>query len=123
MGIVSLAIRSGVCIYAVKYTVDQGVWSDAEKAIAFKNRTCEAINGNEYVQTGKAHFQTFVPLPKLPELPQSSEIGFVSTHYYNKSVKCTIHFIEMIPCYAGQLIKKVNDSVKSAMETPPPVQS
>lgn len=65
MGIISLAVRGGICIYAVKYTKDQGVWGDAEKAIAFKNRTCEAVNGNEYIQTGKLHFQTYVPLPEV----------------------------------------------------------
>lgn len=65
MGILSIAIRSGICIYAVKYTKDQGVWGDAEKAIAFKNQTCEAVNGNHYVQTGKAHFQTYVPVPEV----------------------------------------------------------
>jgi len=119
MGVISIAVRSGICIYAVKYTKDQGVWGDAEKAIAFKNRTCEAVSSNEYVQTGKAHFQTYVPLPELPALPAKSEVCYVTTHYYNKSVKATIRFIEMIPCYTGQLIKKVNDSVKKAMDQPP----
>jgi hypothetical protein len=41
MGVLSVAIRSGICIYAVKYTVDRGVWGDAEKTIAFKNDTCK----------------------------------------------------------------------------------
>lgn len=65
MGIISIAIRSGICVYAVKYTVDQGAWGDAEKAINFKNNTCKAVNGNEYVKTGKAHFQTYVPMPEV----------------------------------------------------------
>ena len=65
MGLISVAVRSGICIYAVKYTKDQGAWGDAEKAIEFKKRTCEAVNGNEFVQTGKAHFQTYVPLPEV----------------------------------------------------------
>lgn len=65
MGIVSVAIRSGICIYAVKYTVDEGVWGDAGKAIDFKNNTCKAVNGNHYVQTGKSHFQTYVPTPTV----------------------------------------------------------
>lgn len=65
MGIISIAIRSGICVYAVKYTVDQGAWGDAEKAITFKNNTCKAVNGNEYVKTGKAHFQTYVPMPEV----------------------------------------------------------
>jgi hypothetical protein len=43
MGIISVAIRSGICIGAVKYTVDHGVWGDAEKAIAFKN-CCQKVS-------------------------------------------------------------------------------
>lgn len=146
MGIISIAVRSGICIYAVKYTVDQGAWGNSENAIKFKEQTCKAINGNEYVQTGKSHFQAYVPMPQvcllykqrclhsftllntykpltyfgfqLPELPKSSEMGFVVTHYYNKSVKGTVHFVEMLPCYTGQLIKKVSDTVKKALDQP-----
>lgn len=136
MGVISIAIRSGICIYATKYTVDQGAWADAEKAIKFKENTCKIVNGNEYVKTGKSHFQTYVPMPQvsrtlssrypkfyhslfqLPELPKSSELCFVVTHYYNRGVKGTVRFIEMLPCNAGQLIKKVNDSVKKALEQP-----
>lgn len=65
MGLISVAVRSGICIYAVKYSVDQGVWGDADKAIAFKNQACKAVNGNNFVQTGKAHFQTYVPVPEV----------------------------------------------------------
>lgn len=65
MGIISVAVRSGICIYAVKYTMDEGVWGSAEKAIAFKKKTCEAVNENHYVQTGKAHFSSHVPLPEV----------------------------------------------------------
>lgn len=65
MGLISVAIRSGLCVGAVKWTVDQGVWGDAGKAIEFKERTCKAVNGNQHVQTGKAHFQTYVPMPEV----------------------------------------------------------
>lgn len=65
MGIVSIAVRSGICIYAIKYTVDSGVWGDAEKAIKFKEKTFKTINSCEHVQTGKAHFQAYVPLPQV----------------------------------------------------------
>lgn len=120
----------------MKYTVDEGAWGNAEKAIKFKEQTCKQINSNEYVATGKSHFQAYIPMPKvsqsitnvkplmfnflfqLPELPKSSEIGFVTIHYYNKAVKGSVRFIEMLPCYTGQLIKKVNDSVKKALEQP-----
>jgi MICOS complex subunit MIC13 len=56
----------------------------------------------------------------LPELPSSNEIGFLTTHYYNQAVKSSIKFIEMLPCYAGQGVKKIKDSVEKAMEVPPP---
>lgn len=65
MGLISVAVRSGICIYAVKHTVDRGVWGDADNAIKFKNETCKAVNGNHYMQTGKAHFQTYVPVPEV----------------------------------------------------------
>lgn len=71
MGIISVAIRSGICIGAVKWTVDEGVWGDATKAIDFKQRACNAVNGNEHVQTGKAHFQTYVPLPEVKTVTSS----------------------------------------------------
>jgi hypothetical protein len=65
MGILSIALRSGICVYAVKYTVDHGAWKEADKAIKFKEETCKLVNGNETFQTGKAHFQTYVPMPQV----------------------------------------------------------
>lgn len=65
MGLMSFAVRSGICVLAVKYTVDQGVWGDAEKAIAFKNQTCKTVNEIDFVQTGKAHFKAYVPVPEV----------------------------------------------------------
>jgi hypothetical protein len=65
MGIISVAVRSGICIYAVKYTYDEGAWSDADSAIKFKNQTCKMINNNHYIATGKAHFQAHVPTPEV----------------------------------------------------------
>lgn len=65
MGIISIAVRSGICIYAVKYTTDRGSWGSAEKAIQFKNETCKAVNNTEFVQTGKTHFQAYVPMPQV----------------------------------------------------------
>lgn len=65
MGLIKVAVKTGITVYAVKYTIDEGVWGSAEDAIKFKNKTCKLINGNEYVQTGKAHFQAYVPLPEV----------------------------------------------------------
>jgi hypothetical protein len=67
MGIISVAVRSGVCIYAVKYTIDEGAWGEAEKAIKFQNQTCKLVNDNHYVATGKAHFQAHVPTPEVKD--------------------------------------------------------
>lgn len=60
MGILSVAIRSGLAIYAVKYTIDEGAWAEPDKAIAFKNKVCEGVNENYVISTGKLHFQTYV---------------------------------------------------------------
>lgn len=65
MGLIRVAVKTGICVYAVKYTVDEGAWSSAEDAIKFKNKVCNAINGNEFVQTGKSHFQAYVPMPEV----------------------------------------------------------
>lgn len=72
--------------------------------------------GKNYLHHGSAYLTT--PSFQVPQLPKASEIGFVTIHYYNKAVKSTIRFVEMVPCYAGQGIKYVSDSVKKAMDTP-----
>jgi hypothetical protein len=161
MGLIKVAVKTGICFYAVKYTIDEGAWSSAEDAIKFKSKMCKLINENENYKTGVAHFQTYVPLPQvrlidnelivilqnsvenpikllifflnwisfllqfeLPNLPQRSELGFVTKHYYNEGVKGTIRFIKMSPCYIGQGVKKVSDSIKQVMDQPPaPVET
>lgn len=75
MGLISVAVRSGICVYAVKYSVDQGAWGPADKAIKFKEQTCKAVNGNHYVATGKAHFQTYVPTPEVCQCADCHLIG------------------------------------------------
>jgi hypothetical protein len=65
MGIIKIAVKSGICIYAVKYTIDGGAWAAPEDAIKFREKHCKAIMENEYYQTGKSHFQTYVPLPQV----------------------------------------------------------
>lgn len=56
---------------------------------------------------------------QAPPLPKTGEVRFLTNYYYNEGVKSTIHFIKMIPCYAGQGIKKISDSVKGALDAPP----
>lgn len=65
MGLIKVAVKTGICFYAVKYTIDEGAWSTAEDAIKFKEKTCKSIKGNETYKTGVAHFQTYVPLPQV----------------------------------------------------------
>lgn len=55
---------------------------------------------------------------QLPHLPERSELGFVTKHYYNQAVKGSIRFIKMTPCYIGQGIKKASDGMKQLMEAP-----
>lgn len=65
MGLVTFAVRCGICAYAVKFTVDKGAWGEPKEAIAFQNAMCKVVNENHYVATGKAHFQSHVPLPEV----------------------------------------------------------
>jgi hypothetical protein len=65
MGIISVAVRGGICYYAVNYTVQNGAWGEHAQALAFKNNTCKQVNGLEFVKTGKLHFQTYVPTPQV----------------------------------------------------------
>ena len=50
MGVIKFAIKAGVVGYAVKYTVDEGVWRSADDAIVFRNKLCKAIDENEHIQ-------------------------------------------------------------------------
>lgn len=72
MGLIKFAIKSGVCIYAVKYTVDEGAWSSSENAIKFKEKCCNAINENEFYKTGKSHFLANVSVPEVSKHLSSS---------------------------------------------------
>lgn len=65
MGIIKFAVKSGICVYAIKYTVDGEAWSTADNAIKFKENICKTIDENETYQTGKSHFLTYVPVPEV----------------------------------------------------------
>lgn len=65
MGLIKVAVKTGITFYAVKYTIDGGAWSSAEDAIKFKANICKSITENENYKTGVAHFQTYVPLPQV----------------------------------------------------------
>lgn len=110
MGIISIAIRSGICVYAVKYTVDQGAWGDADKAITFKNNTCKAVNGNEYVKTGKAHFQTYVPMPQVSSRDHPHRVFHV-THIVLGPAASEIVGNRICDCSLLQPGRQVNDKI------------
>lgn len=65
MGLIKVALKTGICVYAVKYTYDEGAWSSADDAIKFKEKMCNSINNNEFVSKGKSHFQAYVPMPEV----------------------------------------------------------
>jgi hypothetical protein len=122
MGIIKFAVKSGICIYAIKYTVDEGAWSSSDDAIKFKENCCNAINGNEYYQTGKSHFLTYVPVPELPQLPEKSELCYLTKYYWNQGVKGSIYYIRKTPCYIGQGVKKASDGITQLMNQPQPAE-
>lgn len=65
MGVIKLLVKSAVVAYPVHYTVKNGAWGSSDEAIEFKKNCCKAINENEFYQTGKSHFLTYVPVPEV----------------------------------------------------------
>lgn len=65
MGLIKVALKTGIIVYAVKYTYDEGAWSSADQALKFKAKMCNSISNNEFVQKGKSHFEAYVPMPEV----------------------------------------------------------
>lgn len=54
----------------------------------------------------------------VPPLPEAGEIRYLAKHYYNNGIKSTFHFIDMLPCYTGQLVNKAKISIEDIARTP-----
>ncbi|XP_055911745.1 MICOS complex subunit MIC13 homolog QIL1 [Eupeodes corollae] len=105
------AIKSGLAYGAMHYTCSLGVWGNSVQADKLYN---------ELMAQARPHvvsLQKKLPI-EVPNLPKTGEVRFLAKHYYNTGVKNTFHFIIMLPCYAGQLIKKTKDTINKSLEAP-----
>lgn len=109
----SLLVRGGMIVGAVYFTKKAGVWGSAEESEKLYNK----IKGEL-----RPHVQSLEKqLPfEVPSLPRTGEACFLAKHYYNQGVKSTFHFIEMLPCYTGQLMKKAKDKFEEFSQSPKP---
>ncbi|KAM7360288.1 MICOS complex subunit MIC13 homolog QIL1-like [Cochliomyia hominivorax] len=111
--VVGLLIRSGLLIGAVYYTKKAGVWGSPNETEKIYNNIKNEL---------RPHMQKIekqIPFD-FPALPQTGEICFVAKHYYNEGVKKSFNFIEMLPCYTGQMIKKAKSKFEEFAESPKP---
>lgn len=106
-----LLIRSGLVVGAVYYSKKLGVWGTPEESEKFYN--CLKSQVRPHAQ----RLEKQLPFD-VPSLPQTGEVRFLVTHYYNQGVKNTFHFIEMLPCYTGQLAKKAKDTFNEFAQPP-----
>lgn len=104
-------IRSGLVVGSVYYSKKLGVWGTPEESEKFYN--CVKNQLRPHVQT----LEKQLPF-EVPSLPQTGEIRFLAKHYYNQGVKNTFHFVEMLPCYAGQWAKKAKDTFNDFAQAP-----
>ncbi|XP_055843440.1 MICOS complex subunit MIC13 homolog QIL1 [Episyrphus balteatus] len=106
-----LAIKSGLAYSAMHYACSLGVWGNSVQADKLYN---------EFKDKARPHVNSLQKqLPfDVPNLPQTGEVRFLAKHYYNNGVKSTFQFIIMLPCYAGQLIKKTKDAINKTLEAP-----
>ncbi|XP_017489166.1 PREDICTED: MICOS complex subunit MIC13 homolog QIL1-like [Rhagoletis zephyria] len=97
--VISLLVRAGIVVGAVYYSKKLGVWGSSEETEKLYNELKEGLRPHAKELEKKLPFD-------VPALPQTGEARFLAKHYYNEGVKKTFHFIEMLPCYTGQLIHK-----------------
>uniref|UniRef100_A0A1A9WAA0 MICOS complex subunit MIC13 n=1 Tax=Glossina brevipalpis TaxID=37001 RepID=A0A1A9WAA0_9MUSC len=109
--VVGFLIRAGVVIGAVYYTKKTGVWGNPEETEQLYNDIKDQLR--PHVNRLERH------LPfEVPALPRTGEFRYLAKHYYNEGVKNTFHFIEMLPCYTGQLMKKAKDTFENLSQPP-----
>ncbi|TMW46178.1 hypothetical protein DOY81_008738, partial [Sarcophaga bullata] len=104
-------IRSGLLVGAFYYTKKAGVWGSPEETEKLYN------NIKNELRPHAVRLEKQLPF-EIPALPQTGEIRFVAKHYYNEGVKNTFHFIEMLPCYTGQMIKKAKNKFDEFSQPP-----
>lgn len=103
-------LRSGVMVAAFYYSKKAGVWANAEET----ERLYNDIKGS--LQPHVQRIENQMPF-EMPPLPQSGEVRYLAKHYYNNGVKNTFHFIDMLPCYTGQMVAKARLSIQEISRT------
>ncbi|XP_067644831.1 MICOS complex subunit MIC13 homolog QIL1 [Eurosta solidaginis] len=111
---IGFLVRAGIFVGAVYYSKKLGVWGSPDETEKLYNKIKEDLRPHAKELEKKLPFE-------VPALPQTGEIRFLAKHYYNQGVKSTFHFIEMLPCYAGQVIHKAK--VEFDKFTEPPTSS
>lgn len=106
-------VRSGLVVGAFYYTKKAGVWGSPEETEKLY------IGIKDELRPHAQRLEKQLPFA-VPALPQTGEVRFLAKHYYNQGVKNSFHFIEMLPCYTGQLVKKVKDTFEDFSQSPKP---
>ncbi|XP_054733088.1 MICOS complex subunit MIC13 homolog QIL1 [Anastrepha obliqua] len=111
--VISFLVRAGIIVGAVYYSKKQGVWGNTEESEKLYNKLKDGLRPHAKELERKLPFE-------VPALPESGEARFLAKHYYNEGVKNTFHFIEMIPCYTGQLMHKAKTEFEKFSQAPAP---
>ena len=108
-------MKAAVIVGSVYFTHDIGVWGSQTQSEEIFDNIVKTIEPHVIDMKKKLPFD-------VPTLPPSGEVRFLAKHYYNESIKGTVHFVTMIPCYSGQLAFKIKDTISKAMDDTPNVK-
>ncbi|CAD7002851.1 unnamed protein product [Ceratitis capitata] len=111
--VIGFFVRAGLVVGAVYYSKKSGVWGTPEETEKIYNDIKETLRPHAKELEKKLPFE-------IPALPQTGEARFLVKHYYNEGVKKTFHFIEMLPCYTGQLLYKAKTEFDKFAQPPSP---
>lgn len=111
----SFAIKAYAVGGTIYLTKAHGVWGSSTQSVELYNDI------NKQLQPHINTLKSSIPF-ETPALPNDGKICYTVKHYYNAGVKKTIYTIQMIPCYLGQATKKTIDTLKNALEAPPPAK-
>uniref|UniRef100_A0A0K8TQ67 MICOS complex subunit MIC13 n=1 Tax=Tabanus bromius TaxID=304241 RepID=A0A0K8TQ67_TABBR len=105
--LVRFAVKTGIAAAAFYEIKHLGVWGSSYQTEKLSKEICGLTS--PYVAKVKKTLD-------MPLLPKTGEMRFLAKHYYNAGVKNTVHFVYMLPCYAGQMMKKAKDAITQSTE-------
>lgn len=103
-------LRSGAIVAAFYYTKKTGIWGSPEETEQLYNSIKQTMQPHAENLERKLPFE-------VPPLPQTGELRYLVKHYYNNGVKSSFHFVDMLPCYTGQLANKIKVSIQELAKT------